>query len=93
MVVFGPISMIAIAFPDVETLKGELAGEIRRLSQDGIIRVIGMLAVVKDRKGDYAGVQATELSDEDRIKLGAGIGALIGYGAGGMPGPGWSPRR
>ncbi|MDD1707342.1 MAG: DUF1269 domain-containing protein, partial [Methanoregulaceae archaeon] len=31
-------------------------------------------------------VQITELSDEDRIKLGAGIGALIGFGAAGEKG-------
>jgi uncharacterized membrane protein len=78
--------MIAIAFPDVNKLQGELAKEIRRLSQAGIIRVIGMLAVMKDERGDYAGIQLTELSEEDRMKLGAGIGALIGYGAGGREG-------
>jgi len=33
------------------------------------------------KKGKMASVQLTELSDDDRIKLGAGIGALIGYGA------------
>ncbi len=86
MVEFGPISMIAIAFPDVEKLQGELAREIRRLSEAGVIRVIGLLAVMKDQTGDYAGIQVTEFSEEDRMKLGAGIGALIGYGAGGMQG-------
>ena len=35
VVEFGPISMIAIAFPDVEKLRGELAKEIRRLSEAG----------------------------------------------------------
>jgi hypothetical protein len=37
MVEFGPISMIAIASPDVEKLKGEPAREIRRLSDAGIV--------------------------------------------------------
>lgn len=86
MVEFGPISMTVIAFPDIELLKGELAKELRRLSQEGIIRVIGMLAVIRDQNGQYAGIQVTELSDEDRMKLGAGIGALIGYGAAGLEG-------
>jgi uncharacterized membrane protein len=86
LVEFGPISFIAIAFPDIGKLKGELGREIRRLSQEGIIRVIGLLAVAKDQNGEYAGIQVTELPDEDRMKLGAGVGALIGYGAGGMPG-------
>ena len=48
--------------------------------------MIGLLAVMKDQKGDYGGIQMTEFSEEDRMKLAAGIGALIGYGAGGMQG-------
>lgn len=76
----------AIAFPDVEKLNGQRARETRRLSQAGIIRVIGLLAVMKDQKGDYDGIQVTKISDGDRMKLGAGIAALIGYGAGGIQG-------
>jgi hypothetical protein len=76
MVEFGPIQLIAIGFPEVENLKGELLKEIFRLSEKKIIRVVGLLAIVKDEKGKIASVQVTELSDDDRIKLGAGIGAL-----------------
>jgi len=86
MVEFGPIQMIAIGFPDVKYLKGELLREILSLSEKKIIRVVGLLAIAKDEKGTTASVQLTELSDDDRIKLGAGIGALIGYGAAGEEG-------
>ena len=90
-VLFGPISLLAMEFPDISKLQGELMKEIGKLSQAGIIRVIGLLAVVKDEKGEFAAVQATGLSEEDRMKLGAGIGALIGLGAAGEAGvqPGW----
>jgi uncharacterized membrane protein len=88
---FGPISLLAVEFPDISKLQGELLQEIGKLSQAGIIRVIGLLAVAKDEKGEFAAVQATGLSEEDRMKLGAGIGALIGYGAAGEAGvqAGW----
>ncbi len=86
MVEFGPIQMIALGFPDVNKLKGDVLKEIFRLSEAKIIRVIGLLAIVKDAKGDIAAAQITELSDEDRMKLGAGIGALIGLGAAGKKG-------
>ena len=90
-VLFGPISLLAVEFPDISKLEGELIKEIGKLSQAGIIRVVGLLAVAKDEKGEFAAVQATGLSDEDRMKLGAGIGALIGYGAAGEAGvqAGW----
>jgi uncharacterized membrane protein len=86
MVEFGPIQLIAIGFPEVKYLKGELLREIFSLSEKKIIRIVGLLAIAKDEKGKMASVQLTELSDDDRIKLGAGIGALIGYGAAGEEG-------
>lgn len=90
-VLFGPISLLAIEFPDISKLKGELMKETLELSKAGIIRVIGLMAVAKDDKGQFASIQLTELSQEDRMKLGAGIGALIGLGAAGEAGvqPGW----
>lgn len=86
MAEFGPISLIAIGFPKIEYLKGELLKEIFKLSEAKIVRIIGLLAIVKDDKGKIASVQITELSDEDRIKLSAGVGALIGFGAAGEAG-------
>ena len=86
MVEFGPIQMIVLGFPELDKLKGEVLKEIFRLSEAGIIRVIGLLAIVKDEMGNVEAAQVTELSDEDRMKLGAGIGALIGLGAAGKKG-------
>ncbi len=86
MVEFGPISMIALGFPDANQLKGELLKEIANLSKAGIIRVIGLTVIVKDANGNIEAAKVTELSDEDRIKLGAAVGALIGLGAAGKEG-------
>lgn len=86
MVEFGPIQLIAIGFPDPRKLQGALLTEIFRLSEAGIIRVIGLLGIVKDENGTVGSVQTTELSDQDRVKLAASVGALIGYGAGGEKG-------
>jgi uncharacterized membrane protein len=86
MVEFGPIQIVALGFPDLDKLKGDMLKEIFRLSEAGIIRVVGLSAIVKDEKGNIEAAQITELSDEDRTKLGAAIGALIGYGAAGTKG-------
>ena len=51
MVEYGPIQMIAIGFPDIEKLDGALLKEIFQLSEARLIRVLGLLAVVKDEKG------------------------------------------
>lgn len=86
MVEYGPIQIIALGFPELGKLKGDVLKEIFRLSEAKIIRVIGLLAIVKDAKGNIEAAQITELSDEERMKLGAGIGALIGLGAAGKKG-------
>ena len=59
MVEFGPIQMIALGFPEIDKLKGELLKEIFRLSDAKIIRVIGLLAIVKDAKGNIEAAQIT----------------------------------
>jgi len=86
MVEFGPIQMIAMGFPELENLDGALLKEIFKLSEHKIIRVVGLLAIVKDDKGKIGSVQLTQLSENDRIKLAAGVGALIGFGAAGEEG-------
>ncbi len=86
MVEYGPIQLLAIGFPETDKLKGDLLREIFRLSEEGMIRVIGLLAIVKDKQGKVASAQITELSDQQRAKLGAAIGALIGFGAAGKEG-------
>ena len=81
MVEFGPVQMVAIGFPDAQKLKGDLLRELFALSEQKFIRLIGLLAVVKDANGMIESVQITELSDADRKRLGAAAGALIGLGA------------
>lgn len=91
MVEFGPISMIAIGFPDSSKLHGDLVKEIFRLRKEGIIRVVGLLAVAKDSNGKVSIEQLTDLSKDERVKLSAAVASLIGFGAGGEEGrkKGW----
>lgn len=86
MVEFGPIQLIAIGFPEIDNLKGDLLKELFSLSQEGLIRVIGLSGIIKDEKGNVAIAKITQLPEEERIKLGAVVGALIGLGAGGKEG-------
>ena len=88
MVEFGPIQIVVLGFPDVNKLKGDMLREIFKLSEAGIIRLVGLSTIVKDEQGNVesSAAQISGLSDEERTKLGAAVGALIGYGAAGMEG-------
>jgi uncharacterized membrane protein len=83
---FGPISLLAIGFPEIKNLDGALIKELLKLSDAYIIKIIGLMAISKDGKGKVKSVQLTEFSDEERVRLGAAIGALIGFGAAGKEG-------
>jgi uncharacterized membrane protein len=86
MVEFGPIELIVMGFPSLDQLKGELLREIFKLRVARTIRVVGLQAIAKDKKGKTKTVEISELHEKERIKLGAGIGALIGFGEAGGAG-------
>jgi uncharacterized membrane protein len=79
---FGPVQMLVVGFEENE-FKGEILPELRRLKEHEIIRLIDLLVVTKDEKGNLAVVQQSDLSRDEAMRFGAIAGALIGFGAGG----------
>ena len=76
----GPVQLIVLGF-DHPNFQGEVLGELERLRDSDTIRVIDALAVSKDADGDVAILKMDNLTMDERIELGAKIGALIGIGA------------
>jgi uncharacterized membrane protein len=79
---FGPVQMIVLEF-DSDHLKGEILPELRRLKDDGVIRLIDLMVVQKHDNGEVESIQDTDLTQEESMEFGALIGALVGFGAGG----------
>jgi uncharacterized membrane protein len=78
----GPVQLIVLGFTH-PNFQGEVLSELERLRDSDTIRVIDALAVSKDADGDVAILKMDNLSRDERIELGAKIGALIGIGAAG----------
>ncbi|AKB18238.1 hypothetical protein MSWHS_1375 [Methanosarcina sp. WWM596] len=51
-----------------------------------MIRLIDLLFIWKDEGGNIASLEATQLDEEERMRFGAVVGGIIGYGAGGEEG-------
>ena len=81
----GPVQLLVIGF-DHADFRGEIAAELVRLSDAGLVRVIDALIVSKDDDGEVTALEASELSIPEMEELGATIGALIGLGAAGEEG-------
>ncbi|MFA9431944.1 hypothetical protein [Egicoccus sp. AB-alg2] len=81
----GPVQLLVIGFehPDFQ---GEIIGELQRLTENDLIRVIDALAVHKDADGNVERLRGTDLSGEEQAQFGAMVGALVGLGMGGEEG-------
>ena len=80
-----PIQMLVVIFPG-NRLRGEILPALDRLKHDGIVRVIDMLVVRKDIDGRTLVASASDLEWEEATALGAYLGSLAGFAAGGEEG-------
>lgn len=81
----GPIHLVVVGF-DRPELKGEVVDELIKVRQKGTIRLIDLLFVYRDPKGELRSVEVTDFSLAERMELGAVVGGLIGLGAAGAEG-------
>lgn len=81
----GPVQMLVLGFDD-PNFDGSILAELERLRELELIRLIDMMAVQKDDEGNLIALQMSDLTEDDRIELGAIVGALIGAGAAGEEG-------
>jgi hypothetical protein len=58
---YGPIDILAIQFPDNTKLLGEGLAELIKLVENGTIRIIDLLVVMKDADGNVAARELQEL--------------------------------
>jgi uncharacterized membrane protein len=81
----GPVQLLVLGFsrPDFH---GEIRGELQRLKDNDLVRVIDALAVQKDAQGNVSVLHQSQLSDEQTAEFGALVGGLIGLGAAGEEG-------
>ncbi|MFL5736722.1 MAG: hypothetical protein ACJ76P_05220 [Actinomycetota bacterium] len=76
---FGPVQILVVGFDNIE-FTGKILGELRRLKEHDIVRLVDLVVVAKDSDGEVAGVELSDLSQEEREQFGAILGALIGLG-------------
>jgi uncharacterized membrane protein len=82
----GPIQVFVIGFEKFRET-GNILAELRRVRKRGVIRVVDLLFVQKDRQGNVSNaMHLTDLSETERQRLGAVAGGLIGLQAGGVEG-------
>lgn len=81
----GPVHLVVVGV-DKPEFKGKVYEELVKVREKGLIRLIDLLFVYKNKDGDIASIEMTDFSLAERMELGAIIGGLIGLGAAGTKG-------
>jgi uncharacterized membrane protein len=84
-VMYGPMQMLVVAFENPK-FHGQIRRELESVMEKGIIRLIDLLFIWKDKEGNVTALETTQLTEEERMRFGAVVGGLIGFGAGGKEG-------
>ncbi len=82
---FGPIQIVVLGFGEA-ALPLDFVNQLRRLRDDGIVRLVDAVFVAKDEHGDINEIRVSDLSKDEAVLLGTIAGALFGYGAAGEEG-------
>jgi uncharacterized membrane protein len=83
---YGPLQLIVLSF-DEAVLPLGVVNQLRRLRDDGVIRMVDSTFVAKDLHGDIVSIKgSTDYTPEETALLGTLAGALFGYGAAGEEG-------
>jgi uncharacterized membrane protein len=64
----------------------DFVNQLRRLREDGIVRLVDAVFVSKDDHGELNELRASDISQEEATLMGTLAGALFGYGAAGEDG-------
>ena len=81
----GPLQLIVIGF-DAPEPDGSVLAELRAIREQGFIRLVDALGVIKDEEGSVWSAEVSDLEEEEAMLAGAAIGALLGAGAAGVEG-------
>jgi uncharacterized membrane protein len=85
MVMYGPMQLMVIGFPG-NKFSGEVIPAFDEARERGLIRLIDYTFVMKDKKGNLMLMKGSDMGPAEVEHLGAVVGGLIGFGAGGVEG-------
>jgi uncharacterized membrane protein len=84
-VMYGPLQLLVIGFGQA-ALPLDFVNQLRRVRDDGIVRLVDAVYAAKDEHGDLTQIRVTDFSTEEMSHFGILAGALFGYGAAGDEG-------
>ena len=75
----GPVQLLVIAFANGK-FDGRVLAELRRLREQGAVRLLDLLFVAKEEDGGIVELEASDLPDAEAAEYGALVRELFGVG-------------
>jgi hypothetical protein len=75
----GPVQILVVGF-EGDQFRGEILRELRRLREHDVIRLLDLLVVAKDDRGNVRTLRASDASEDEAQELGALTRTLLGFG-------------
>lgn len=82
---YGPMQLVVVGFEHAALPMG-FVNRLRRLREDGIVRLVDAVFVSRDEFGELTELRVSDISKDEAVLLGMMAGALFGYGAAGEEG-------
>lgn len=79
-VLYGPVQLVVIGLEN-DKLRGQVSRELHHASEQGYIRILDALAIQKTEGGSVYSLGGSDLSTDERVRYGAILGGLMGFGA------------
>jgi uncharacterized membrane protein len=79
------MQLVVLGFGEA-ALPMDFVNQLRRLRDEGIVRLVDAAWVAKDEHGELTEIRVSDISEEEAVLLGTLAGALFGYGAAGEAG-------
>jgi uncharacterized membrane protein len=77
MSTYAPLQMVMLAFEDGK-FEGKILAELKRLREEGIVRLAGLVFVAKNRDGTLTTIQESDLEPVPALMLGTAMRELMG---------------
>ena len=74
----GPLQLVVLGFDQLDRFRGQILAELQEVRGRDLIRLLDLLFVAKDERGELTALDLSDLPEEERTSYGSLLGTLVG---------------
>jgi uncharacterized membrane protein len=73
----GPLQLVVLGFDQLDRFRGQILAELQEVRGRDLIRLLDLLFVAKDERGELTALDLSDLPEEERASYGSLLGTLV----------------